>query len=73
MPPGTIVDVKQWLENGPKEPIEPREHRVNAELAPGSSMTAEPLEPREIRVNAELAPGESTKTEPLTPREIPSP
>ncbi len=70
IPPAAVVDVKQWLENGPKEPIEPREIRVEAVLAPGSSATAEPLQPREIRVNAELAPGESIKTEPLIPREI---
>jgi hypothetical protein len=70
MQPGAVVDVKQWLENGPKEPIEPREIHVDVELAPGSSATAEPLEPREIRVDAVLAPGESTKTQPLTPREI---
>lgn len=70
MQPGAVVDVQQWLENGPKEPLVPREIHVDVELAPGSSATAKPLEPREIRVDAVLAPGESMKTQPLTPREI---
>lgn len=68
--PGTVVDVQQWLENGPKEPLEPRENHVKAELAPGTSATAEPIEPREIRINAELAPGEAASSAPLAPREI---
>lgn len=65
-----VIDPQDWLENGPKEPIEPREIHVEAELAPGSVQTNEPLVPREIHVDVELAPGSSTTLEPLTPREI---
>jgi hypothetical protein len=64
------VDPKEWLEKGPKDALAPREIHVDAELAPGSVLTAEPLVPREIHVNAELAPGSSATLTPLTPREI---
>jgi hypothetical protein len=68
--PQDIVDPRDWVANGPKEPLVPREIHVKAELAPGSVLTAEPLTPKELHVDAELAPGETMTAAPLTPREI---
>jgi len=68
--PTDVVDVKEWLENGPKEPLVPPEIHVEAEPAPGSVMTAEPLTPPEIRIDPELLPGSSATPNPLTPPEI---
>lgn len=68
--PADVVDVKDWIENGPKEPLVPPVIHVDAEIAPGSVATAEPLVPPEIRVDAELAPGSTASKEPLVPPEI---
>ncbi|MBK9258514.1 MAG: hypothetical protein IPM54_01610 [Polyangiaceae bacterium] len=68
--PADVADVKDWIENGPKEPLVPPVIHVDAELAPGSVATAEPLVPPEIRVDAELAPGSTATKEPLLPPEI---
>jgi hypothetical protein len=64
------VDPRDWIQNGPKEPLVPREFHVEAQLAPGSVVTAEPLVPREFKIDAELAPGETMNSAPLTPKEI---
>jgi len=66
--PQDVVDAEDWVQNGPKEPLVPRKIQIEAELAPGSVLTAEPLVPKQLHVDAELAPGETTTNAPLTPR-----
>ena len=66
--PADVVDVKEWLEHGPKKPLVPPEIKVEATPAPGSIMTAEPLTPPEIHVEVEAAPGSSASPNPDTSR-----
>jgi hypothetical protein len=68
--PRDIVDPQEWVQNGPKEPLVPRRIQIEAELAPGSVLTAEPLVPKQLHLDTELAPGETTTNAPLTPRQI---
>lgn len=64
------VDPRDWIANGPKEPLVPPELHVEAEPVPESVTTDEPLVPREIVIEADEVPGESVTNTPLTPREI---
>lgn len=64
----TALDPDDYVRNGPKEPIMPRELRVEVEIAPRGPLTAEPLAPRVLEVNAEVGPRGAQTTEPLAPR-----
>ncbi|MDI1477315.1 hypothetical protein [Polyangium sp. y55x31] len=66
----TALDPDDYVRNGPKEPIMPRELRVEVELSPRGPLTAEPLAPRVLEVNAEVGPRGALTTEPLPPRAL---
>ncbi|MDI3282595.1 hypothetical protein [Polyangium sp. 15x6] len=62
------LDPDDYVRNGSKEPILPRELRVDVEVSPRGPLTAEPLAPRVLEVNAEVSPRGAMTTEPLPPR-----
>ncbi|MDI1429160.1 hypothetical protein [Polyangium sorediatum] len=62
------LDPSDYVRNGSKEPLVPRELRVEVEVSPRGALTAEPLAPRVLEVNAEVGSRDAVTTEPLTPR-----
>jgi len=66
--PRPAIDPEEYVRNGPKDPLTPRELRIDVEVSPRGPLTAEPLIPRVLEVNAEVAPREPLTDEPLQPR-----
>ncbi|MDC3954835.1 hypothetical protein [Polyangium jinanense] len=62
------LEPDDYVRNGSKEPLMPRELRVDVELSPRGPLTAEPLVPHVLEANAELSPRGAMTTEPLPPR-----
>ncbi|MDC0741703.1 hypothetical protein [Polyangium mundeleinium] len=67
--PRKPLDPSDYVRNGSKEPLVPRELHVDVEVSTTRGvLTAEPLVPRVLEVNAEVGARDAVTTEPLTPR-----
>jgi hypothetical protein len=73
-PPRIVIDPKDALTHGSKEPLVPPEIFVDVELAPRGVLTAEPLAPRVLSVDVDVPSGPeryprgAPTAEPLAPR-----
>ncbi|TKD06418.1 hypothetical protein [Polyangium fumosum] len=66
--PRKPLDPSDYVRNGSKEPLVPRELHVDVEVSTRGVLTAEPLVPRVLEVNAEVGARDAVTTEPLPPR-----
>ncbi|MDI1452050.1 hypothetical protein [Polyangium sp. 6x1] len=68
-PQRPAIDPEEYVRNGSKEPLVPRELRADAEVdSSRGTLTAEPLVPRVLEVNVEVSPRGALTMEPLQPR-----